>query len=241
MNFNMLKKILSGFIFLLFLVSLFAFWTFESSDQSPKCPEDFPDTNAGSESLITATDKWTNDYYDKNPAADLGDWTKARYNYWVENDCHEAIARYEATKANDSHIRKAPFLDAPSFDSYKNLNMHLAPTVTDMAIHYSPLYNIDEIVNLDVTNDGKPEKIVLYSCVGCNSPSRNMDIIKDNVLIFSAEGGQLKIEGIEKQAGFLLNTTMIPRNGYTRITFKQNSAGEFTTTQEEDIYNKVPD
>ena len=43
-------------------------------------------------------DKWTNAFFDEHPDASLSDWSKARYQYWVDNNCTEAIERYNQAK-----------------------------------------------------------------------------------------------------------------------------------------------
>lgn len=63
-----------------------------------KCPDEYANTDRGSAEYLKDFDLWTNDFYDNNPEATLADWSKARYNYWVENDCQAAIARYNEAK-----------------------------------------------------------------------------------------------------------------------------------------------
>lgn len=64
-----------------------------------KCPDDYPDTDAGLNEKMADMNKWTNDFYDNHPGATLGDWNKARYQYWVDNKCTKAIERYNEAKA----------------------------------------------------------------------------------------------------------------------------------------------
>ena len=64
-----------------------------------RCPDDYADTDEGSAEYLADFDKWTNDFYDNNPGANLADWSKARYDYWVKNNCKEAMARYNEAKA----------------------------------------------------------------------------------------------------------------------------------------------
>ncbi|MFA5932422.1 MAG: hypothetical protein WC793_03550 [Candidatus Paceibacterota bacterium] len=64
-----------------------------------KCPDDYPDTDAGFNEKMADMNKWTNDFYDNHPGATLGDWNKARYQYWIDNRCTEALKRYNESKA----------------------------------------------------------------------------------------------------------------------------------------------
>lgn len=42
---------------------------------------------------------WTNEFYDLHPGATLSDWSGARYQFWVENNCTAALQRYEEVRA----------------------------------------------------------------------------------------------------------------------------------------------
>lgn len=115
---------------------------------------------------------------------------------------------------------------------------------TSLAPHYLPYNLINSVEEFDVTGDKVPEKIIFYSCFGCNAPSRNVDIISGSKLIFSAEGANLTLKPLENNSGFELSNLLMPRGaGYTVITFIPNSDGEFHSVKEEDIYydNKYQD
>ena len=66
--------------------------------QKQKCPDDYADTDAGSKELMAAVDSWTNAFYDAHPGASLSDWSAARHQFWVDNNCTAALERYEAAK-----------------------------------------------------------------------------------------------------------------------------------------------
>ena len=68
-------------------------------DKLSKCPDDYADTDAGFNAKMADMNKWTNDFYDNHPGATLGDWNKARYQFWVDNKCTEALKRYNEAKA----------------------------------------------------------------------------------------------------------------------------------------------
>ena len=64
-----------------------------------KCPDAYANDDAGSAEYLAATDKWTNDFYDAHPGASLTDWSAARHQFWLDNDCTAALQRYEDAKA----------------------------------------------------------------------------------------------------------------------------------------------
>src|SRR3989344_6486978 len=63
-----------------------------------QCPEYYAETNAGDTERLAAIDKWTNEFYDKNPGASLAAWSEARHDFWVENNCVETLKKYEEAK-----------------------------------------------------------------------------------------------------------------------------------------------
>ena len=70
---------------------------FLASYNSPntfKCPDDY----ATNEEQIVAFDKWTNDFYDANPEATITDWSKARHQFWVDNNCTTSLERYQSAQ-----------------------------------------------------------------------------------------------------------------------------------------------
>jgi len=79
----------------IFLLAIGLFWFL--GNNSPKCPEDF----SNSEEKVSAFDKWTKNFYEKNPDASIGDLVDARNNYYRENNCTEALKRYNDYIAGD--------------------------------------------------------------------------------------------------------------------------------------------
>jgi len=63
-----------------------------------KCPEDYPDTDVGFKAKTTAMDDWLNDFYDKNPGASLSEMAKARYQFYMDNNCSDTLERYFEAK-----------------------------------------------------------------------------------------------------------------------------------------------
>lgn len=121
-------------------------------------------------------------------------------------------------------------IDNVSIKNYKDF--------PDYAGYYVPKNLVDSVANIDIDNDKKLETVVYYTCRGCNAPSRAVDIIKDNKIIFTAKGGNLEIKTIKNEAGFILNTSGLAlsmNDGYTVVKFKKSDSGEFNTISEEDI------
>lgn len=69
---------------------------------APVCPDDYPDTDEGSESHIADTNDWTNAFFDENPEATLEDWANSRYQFYLDNNCTDAIARHKAAVSGEA-------------------------------------------------------------------------------------------------------------------------------------------
>ncbi len=82
-------------LIVIFATLYFVASIFQQSFPLQKCPDDYPDTDAGSAEYLADFDNWTNDFYDSNPGATLTDWTQARVQYWEANNCEEALTRYQ--------------------------------------------------------------------------------------------------------------------------------------------------
>src|SRR3989344_3613466 len=61
------------------------------------CPDDF----ATSEERTSVMVKWTNDFFDKNVDATISDFSKARKNFYIENNCTKALQRVEDYKTGE--------------------------------------------------------------------------------------------------------------------------------------------
>lgn len=73
------------------------------------CPDDFPQGDAGEAAQLASIDKWTNDFYDAHPEATIADWSAARYQFWVDNNCTAALKRYseyQAGKADPATMQR---------------------------------------------------------------------------------------------------------------------------------------
>ena len=74
-------------------VGVYFLATYHNPD-APKCPDDY----ATNEEQVAAFDKWTNDFYDANPEATISDWSAARHQFWVDNNCTAALERYQSAQ-----------------------------------------------------------------------------------------------------------------------------------------------
>ena len=66
---------------------------------SQKCPEDYADTVAGNAERVTAADQWSDNFHNQNPNASLADMAKARYEFYVKNNCDATLEKFYEMKA----------------------------------------------------------------------------------------------------------------------------------------------
>lgn len=95
----MKKYIIGSIVFYIFIGTAFVFYRGSSTKSATqKCPDDFSDDDAGSAEYLASVNKWTNDYFNAYPDAPLSDWSAARYQFWVDNNCSKAIERHNKVK-----------------------------------------------------------------------------------------------------------------------------------------------
>lgn len=58
-----------------------------------KCPENYTEDDAGAVKYRNALIDWTTSYFETNPKAVMSDWSMAKSQFWVDNNCIEAIRR----------------------------------------------------------------------------------------------------------------------------------------------------
>jgi hypothetical protein len=80
--------LIAGSIFVIVVV-------FAVFSHRPVCPDDYATTDQAT----VAMNAWTNSYYDSHPGASLGDWARARHQFYVDNHCTAALQRYDEAKA----------------------------------------------------------------------------------------------------------------------------------------------
>jgi len=91
-------------ILLIFIIICTIFYLYTSKDRPihQKCPDEYGTDDAGSAEYLADFDKWTNSFYDKHPGASLSEWSKARYQFWIDNDCIKAIQSYKEAKEGNA-------------------------------------------------------------------------------------------------------------------------------------------
>lgn len=166
----------------------------------------------------------------------------------------------EEVPDNTSNVNLEMYREVPNvlYDDYRNSDRYLAGprTLTEivnrnndvfisnyksfpnLAGYYAPLYVIDRTDRVDIDKDGKDEDIVFYSCLGCNALSRAVDIIKENRIIFTAEGAQLQLLPLENEIGFELRTTSssLQNRMETKLKFLMNQDKEYYVFSEEETF-----
>jgi hypothetical protein len=99
----MKKYIIGSIILYIAIGTTFIFYRGSTTKSAtPRCPDDYANDDAGSAEHLASMDKWTNDFYDAHPGATLSDWSAARYQFWVDNNCSKAIERYRKAKNIES-------------------------------------------------------------------------------------------------------------------------------------------
>lgn len=121
--------------------------------------------------------------------------------------------------------------DARALENYKQFPA--------FAGYYLPQNYVVDVDLLDIDNDQENETVVSYTCPVCNAPPRGLDIIKNNKIIFTAQGGNLEVKPIKGENGFYLNVSglTIPRSqGYTAIKFQANQTGYYPVAEDDIKY-----
>lgn len=63
-----------------------------------KCPDEYGTDDAGSAEYLASMETWTNNFYDLHPEATLTDWSAARHQFYIDNNCTAALERYQEAK-----------------------------------------------------------------------------------------------------------------------------------------------
>lgn len=67
-----------------------------------KCPEDYPETEVGFAERKIATDKWITDFRKRNPNGSLVEVAKARYEFYLENECNTTLQKLSEAEAEEA-------------------------------------------------------------------------------------------------------------------------------------------
>lgn len=72
------------------VVLMVGIWAFVSyGPYHQKCPDEYKTSEESTAAVI----QWTNNFYDTHPDASISDWTTARQDFYIQNNCKEAIQR----------------------------------------------------------------------------------------------------------------------------------------------------
>lgn len=94
------------FIFLLAIIAIFYFYYVQQPNAQAKCPEDYPETETDLAERKIATDKWIKNFYATNPDASLSDFSRARYNFYMDNDCSATLEKYFEMESTDTETEE---------------------------------------------------------------------------------------------------------------------------------------
>lgn len=85
-------------IFLLAIAAIFYFYKSpapEIGSTRTKCPESYTEDDAGTTEYRNALIDWTSEFFETNPKATSSDWSIARSQFRIDNNCTVAIQRYK--------------------------------------------------------------------------------------------------------------------------------------------------
>ena|SRR3989338_6430015 len=88
------------------------------------CPEDYSDNEAGYKERETATNKWITDFRNQNPNASTSDFARARYQFYMDNNCSATLEKYfemEQTETEEEKIIRETIQEEMREQQMKNL------------------------------------------------------------------------------------------------------------------------
>jgi len=105
------------YIFIAILIILLGFVLYFSKTSKPniitiKCPEDYPNTDAGFEAKKVATDDWVASFRKNNPNASLDDFAKARARFYIDNNCNTTLENYYESTDSESDTEEEKVMRA---------------------------------------------------------------------------------------------------------------------------------
>lgn len=94
---NNKKRIFQVSVIVALLAILFCYFYINKAPKQTlahqKCPEEYSEDNAGTAEYRNTLADWTNAYLKTHPEATMSDWSKAKSQLWVDNNCTVAIQR----------------------------------------------------------------------------------------------------------------------------------------------------
>lgn len=71
-----------------------------------KCPEDYPETEAGLAERKIAIDEWIADFRRRSPNGSISEFAKLRYQFYVDNDCSATLEKYFEMEATETETEE---------------------------------------------------------------------------------------------------------------------------------------
>ncbi len=151
-----------------------------------KCPDDYDrSTDAGEAEWADDLKKWS-DNLDLNPNANLGDWAKARHQFYIDNNCTEALKRYEQAKNGTADPARMKLIN-DSIEKMKNTLWYDAGDFgfsfdypTDMSITRDPTApRVFIIPNSYNGGDDEAPTAVVVTATFNNPPQTPLEWLKD--------------------------------------------------------------
>lgn len=94
---NTFKKrntaIIAALSVLIFVTAWLSFGQNTKTPPTLKCPESYPETDAGTKEYKDALTAWTSEFFEAHPQATMSDWSIAKSKFWTDNNCAVAIDR----------------------------------------------------------------------------------------------------------------------------------------------------
>ena len=141
------KAIISILLSLMVVLLLWNFYLYyhpKITTVHQKCQDDYSTNITGTAEYNVDFDTWTNNFYDTYPSATLSDWSKARYQFWVDNNCLAAIERYNEVKDNHGDTAKMKALEIMVSEMVNNPQY-----ISDLGFSFSYTKNMSVMADPD--------------------------------------------------------------------------------------------
>lgn len=103
---GMKKNIIYIAIVLAFFLGVNFYFDLSEPKAIQKCPEDYPDTEAGLEEKRIATNAWITGFRNENPDGSISDFAKKRYQFYLENNCSVTLQTFYEMEANETETEE---------------------------------------------------------------------------------------------------------------------------------------
>jgi len=94
---NRVKRKIIYILISTILIVICAYFYFNQIQKSvnphQKCPEEYTEDNIGTSEYKEVLTKWTSKFFKENPKATMSDWSIAKTQLWIDNNCTIAIQR----------------------------------------------------------------------------------------------------------------------------------------------------